>query len=65
MKANVKLLAAIRERGYRQQDFARLVGDHPSFVSRVINGWMNLDEGRRQKYASVLKCSAEELFGES
>jgi hypothetical protein len=42
MKPNFNLLLAIRRRGWRQQDFAKAVGDHPTFVSRVVNGWINL-----------------------
>lgn len=62
IKKNVKLLAAIRERGFRQIDFAKVVGDHHTFVSRVINGWVNLDEPRKVKYARVLGKKSAELF---
>jgi hypothetical protein len=62
MKINVKLLSAIREKGLRQQDFALAVGDHYTFISRVINGWMNLDEERKAKYARTLGKNVEELF---
>ena len=62
MNVNFELLKAIRVKGLRQQDFARLVGDHPSFVSRVINGWWNLDEARKIRYARVLGCRREDLF---
>ena len=62
MKTNVKLLAAIRERGMRQVDFAWLVRDHPTFVSRVINGWINLDEPRKIRYARALGVKVEEIF---
>lgn len=62
MEQNLKLLTAIRERGMRQVDFAKAVGDHFTFVSRVINGWINLDEGRKVKYATTLGKSVQELF---
>ena len=65
MKPNLKLLVAIRERGMRQIDFARRVGDHRTFVSRVVNGWINLDESRKSKYAKVLGKTKEELFNEA
>lgn len=64
MEQNLKLLIAIRERGMRQIDFARAVGDHFTFVSRVINGWTNLDDRRKGKYARALGKSVQELFGE-
>ena len=60
---NVKLLAAIREQGWRQVDFARIVGENPSTISRVVNGWLNLDEDRQVKFARALNKTVEELFG--
>jgi DNA-binding XRE family transcriptional regulator len=62
MKTNTKLLTAIREKGMRQKDFAKAIGDHPTFISRVINGWINLDEIRKLKYAKLLGCSVDDLF---
>ena len=62
MQVNMKLLAAIREAGYRQRDFAGLVGEHESQVSMVINGRLNLDEKRKAMYAKVLDKSVQELF---
>jgi hypothetical protein len=62
MKHNLRLLMAIREQGMRQVDFANLVGDHFTFVSRVINGWVNLDDGRKAKYARVLEKDVCDLF---
>lgn len=64
MRQRIELLAAIREKGLRQKDFARLVGDHPTFVSRVIRGWWNLDERRKKRYAKVLGKSMEQIFVE-
>jgi len=65
MKYNIPLLVAIREKGWTQKDFAKIVGDHPTFVSRVVNGWVNLSDDHQAKYASVLDCKAEELFPEA
>ena len=62
MKQNIKLLAAIRECGFRQNDFARVVGDHETIISRVINGWHNLDDRRKAKYARALGKKPSELF---
>ena len=62
MQQNLRLLVAIRERGMRQVDFAKAVGDHFTFVSRVVNGWMNLDDKRKAKYAKVLGKPIQELF---
>lgn len=62
MRQNLRLLMAIRERGMRQVDFAKAVGDHFTFVSRVVNGWVNLDVKRKLKYAKVLGKPVKELF---
>ena len=64
MQQNLRLLTAIRERGMRQVDFAKVVGDHFTFVSRVVNGWINLDDRRKAKYAKTLGKSVQEIFGE-
>ncbi len=62
MQQNLKLLTAIRERGMRQVDFAHAVGDHFTFISRVINGWVNLDARRQAKYAKTLGKDVGEIF---
>jgi hypothetical protein len=65
MKQRLRLLVAIREAGFRQIDFAKAVGDHETVVSRVVNGWLNLPEERKKKYAEVLCKSVEELFSDA
>jgi hypothetical protein len=62
VKPNLKLLIAIRERGMSQKDFASVVNDHPTFVSRVVNGWVNLDDSRKLKYAMALGKKVENIF---
>ena len=62
MKTNLKLLTVIREKGMRQKDFAKAIGEHETFISRVINGWINLDEVRKAKYAKMLGCTVDDLF---
>lgn len=61
-KPNLNLLVAIREKGLRQRDFCKLVGDDDAIVSRAINGSFNLDESRKIKYAKALGKRPEELF---
>jgi len=63
MKQNLKLLQAIREDGLTQKEFAQRVGDDPSFVSRAVRGWFNLDSERKRKYSQVLGKPVRELFG--
>ena len=64
MKQNIKLLTAIREAGLTQQEFAKRVKDDPSFVSRAIRGWFNLDSERKRRYSQVLGKPVQELFSE-
>ena len=61
---NFELFKAIRDKGLRQRDFARLVGDHESVVSRIINGVWNADELRKIRYAKVLGRKPSEIFSE-
>lgn len=62
MQQNLKLLVAIREKDLRQQEFAKIVGDHFTYISGVINGRINLDERRKLKYAKALGKKVEDLF---
>ena len=64
MKVNAKLWEAIRNRGLHQQDLAKIVGDDPSVVSRIVNGVWNPDEERKIRYARALGVKVEQLFGE-
>jgi hypothetical protein len=64
VEPNIKLLSAMRENGLRQRGFAKRVGDHESFVSRVVNGWVNLDKDRKKKYAKILKKKVEDIFSD-
>ena len=59
---NWALLKAIKDRGLTQRDFARLVNENESIVSRVINGIWNPDRTRQLRYAKVLKKSVKSLF---
>jgi transcriptional regulator with XRE-family HTH domain len=59
---NFKLLKAIKERGLLQRDFAQLVGDDPSTVSRIINGVWIPDRMRQLKYARTLGLGVRDIF---
>lgn len=45
-----------------QKDFARIVGDDPSIVSRVVTGQWNPDVQRKARYARALGMKVEDLF---
>jgi len=59
-----KLFLAIREGGLTQRDFAKLVGDNETVISRAVRGTWNLDEARKLRYARALRMKVEDLFGE-
>jgi len=59
---NFELLRAIREKGLRQRDFAQLVGEHESVISRIINGTWNIDQMRKIKFAKILGKKPNEIF---
>jgi transcriptional regulator with XRE-family HTH domain len=59
---NFKLLQAIRENGLTQREFAAIVGDHESVVSRIVNGTWNLDQAGKIRYAKALKRKPGDLF---
>ncbi len=61
-RVNEKLWAAIKGRGLTQADFARIVGDDPSIVSRIVNCRWNIDELRKFKYSRALRMRPEDLF---
>ena len=64
MKVNAKLWEAIKSRGLMQQDLAKIVGDDPSVVSRIVNGVWNPNEERKIRYARALGMKVEQLFEE-
>lgn len=59
---NWELLRAIKEKGLSQRDFSKVVGDHESVISRIVNGIWVPDQKRKLKYAKALRKKAEELF---
>jgi transcriptional regulator len=59
-----KVWEAIRANGFNQRQFAQLVKTHEANVSRVVTGRLNLDRTEQIRWAKVLKCRVEDLFGE-
>ena len=64
MKVNARLWEAIRNQGLQQQDLAKIVGDDPSVVSRIVNGVWNPNTERKIRYARALGMEVERLFEE-
>jgi len=46
-----------------QSDFAQALGMDESLVSRVIRGRRQLDLVSQRKWAKLLKCKTENIFG--
>ena len=61
---NVKLRKKIKERFNSQVAFAYHLGEHDSFVSKVVRGWKILPPERQDKWAKALKAEPKELFKE-
>ena len=61
---NLNLLLAIRKKGFRQVDLARMLNVHPSVVSNVIAGRWNLSIDQKERYAKALGKRVEDLFDE-
>jgi transcriptional regulator with XRE-family HTH domain len=59
---DMRILLAIRERGMRQRDLARIIGISESNISRVVNGIYNPDAVLQSQIAKALKCKPEKLF---
>jgi len=63
MEQNLKLLTAIRKKGMSQKDFAKKVGEHETTISRIICGWFNIDDAKKEKFARILEREVNEIFG--
>lgn len=46
-----------------QADFAQALGMDESYVSRVIRGRRELDLPSQNRWAELLKCKSENIFG--
>lgn len=62
LKCNTKLLVMIRKKFRTQLAFSKEVGIHQTEISQVINGWFNLSNDRKKKYAKTLDCKVDDIF---
>ena len=46
-----------------QTDFSHALNIDETVVSRIINGRRELDSATQKKWAALLECPVEELFG--
>lgn len=61
---NRKLKARIIEEYGSQADFAQMLGEDESFISRIVRRRRELPEDKQKAWARLLGCRREELFGE-
>lgn len=59
---NQKLAETILSKFPTFTAFSYVVGDSESLVSKIVNGWRPLSEGRACKWSQVLGCSESDLF---
>lgn len=57
-----ELLKSIREKGLSQRDFAKIVNQHESKVSRIITGEWNPNTETKIKYSKALGKKVEDIF---
>ena len=60
---NKQLKARIIEIFGTQADFAQALGIDESFVSRVIRGRRELDTAKQNRWAELLRCKSDNIFG--
>ena len=59
---NKRLKARIIEVFGTQADFAEAIDDHESNISRVIRGRKVLSKKEQEHWASILKCTPNEIY---
>jgi transcriptional regulator with XRE-family HTH domain len=59
---NIRLKTKIIERGLSQLRVARDAGVSDSYLSKVINGWLDPSNEIKARLASVVGCTVEEIF---
>ena len=59
---NVKLKMKIFELGKRQIRLAQETGIPESYLSKVVNGWIEPKIEVKQKIAKALRCKIEDIF---
>jgi transcriptional regulator with XRE-family HTH domain len=64
MKPRQELWAAIRTANLTQDEFAKIVGDDPAVVSRIVTGQQEPTAVRKIRYAKALGKRVGELFTE-
>ena len=61
-KRNYDLEMVIRKRFSTFSAFCWVVGESPSVVSRILNGWQKISAKKKKKWARALKCDVRDIF---
>jgi transcriptional regulator with XRE-family HTH domain len=59
---NTKLKARILERFGSQTDFSEEVGQHESFISKVVRNRREPSQETKEHWASILNCEVKDIF---
>lgn len=62
---NIRLKSKILEQGLSQLQVARDAGVSDSYLSKVVNGWIEPPNEIKARLASVVGCAVKEIFPES
>ena len=62
IQVNLPLKSKIIRKFGTAEDFADHVRKHPSVVSRVVRGRLELTQDEKKRWASELECPVDELF---
>ena len=59
---NIRLKSKILEQGLSQLQVARDAGVSDSYLSKVVNGWVDPPNNIKTRLASVVGCTVKEIF---
>ena len=62
---NRKLKAMIVLKFENQENFAEVVNESSSFISRVVRGRRSISDKKKLRWAKALGCEPEEIFPNS
>jgi hypothetical protein len=62
IQVNLPLKSKIIRKFGTTEDFADHVCKHPSVVSRVVRGRLELTKDEKKRWATELECHVDELF---
>lgn len=61
-QVNLQLKSKIIRKFGTGEDFANHIGKHPSIISRVVRGRIELNQDEKERWAVKLECPVDKLF---